>query len=579
MSYIINKTDGSVLTEVVDGTIDQTTTDITLIGKNSTSYGELFNENFVKILENFSNSTQPNNPLQGQLWYDTTEGRLKVYDGSGFKVSGGTIVSPTAPSSIGAGDIWIDSFTQRLYFNDGSANLLAGPAYTAQQGISGWSVVDVVDTNNINHTTLFLYCGQVLLGIFSNSVNDFTPLDDIPGYGTIINTVETLNEETGQTVITNVDSGISLPIKVGFNVANIPGFKFNAPASQADTLVAEDGTFKDAQSFLQVDPADGYTISNGTIRVLNSSPLILGTNQNTEFKYDNNVFQINSNVPNQNFSLQSLSTSLKSSIFVNAQSEYVGIYTSAPTPTLDVNGNTRIRGNLTVEGATTTINTTNIQIEDLLIEIGKVDTPTDITANGGGISLAGATTKTFAWGSTETAWNSSENINLVSGKTYKINNFAVLSQTELGNTVTSAPGLNSIGTLNQLQVDNLNINSDTISFINNAVADGSVVLTPKGAGTVSVSSKRISNLATPTDNTDATNKLYVDTKVRSAPLGFSVNIGGLTEAQLAGTILSKIFLPEDYENDTILRVYCLDNGVSKEYKKNGPTWIYQADIV
>jgi hypothetical protein len=569
MSYIINKTDGSVLTEVVDGTIDQTTTDITLVGKNSTSYGELFNENFVKILENFSNSTQPNNPLQGQLWYDTTEGRLKVYDGSGFKVSGGTIVSPTAPSSIGAGDIWIDSFTQRLYFNDGSANLLAGPAYTAQQGISGWNVVDIIDTNNINHTTLFLYCGQILLGIFSNSTSEFTPLDDIPGYGTVIDT----------SGLTPVDTGVSLPIKIGFNVANIPGFKFNAPASQADALIAEDGTLKDAQSFLQVDPADGYTISNGTIRVLNSSALILGTNQNTEFKYDNNVFQINSNVPNQNFSLQSLSTSLKSSIYVNAQSEYVGIYTSLPTSTLDVNGDARIRGNLTVEGATTTINTTNVQIEDLLIELGKVDTPTDITANGGGISLAGATSKTFAWGSTETAWNSSENINLVSGKTYKINNFAVLSQTELGNTVTSAPGLNSIGTLNQLQVDNINLNGDTISFINNTIADGNVVLTPKGAGTVSVSSKRISDVATPSSNTDATNKLYVDTTVRSAPLGFSVNIGALTEAQLAGQILVKIFMPEDYVDDTILRVYCLDTGVSKEYKKNGPSWIYQADIV
>jgi hypothetical protein len=569
MSYIINKTDGSVLTEVVDGTIDQTTTDITLVGKNSTSYGELFNENFVKVLENFSNSTQPNNPLQGQLWYDTTEGRLKVYDGSGFKVSGGTIVSPTAPSSIGAGDIWIDSFTQRLYFNDGSANLLAGPAYTAQQGISGWNVVDVIDTNNINHTTLFLYCGQVLLGIFSNSTVDFTPLDDIPGYGTVIDT-------SGPTPI---DTGVSRPLKIGFNVANVPGFKFNAPASQADTLVAEDGTLKDAQSFLQVDPADGYIVSNGTIRVLNSSALILGTNQNTEFKYDNNVFQINSNVPNQNFSLQSLSTSLKSSIYVNAQNEYVGIYTSTPTATLDVNGNTRIRGNLTVEGATTTINTTNVQIEDLLIEIGKVDTPTDTTANGGGISLAGATSKTFAWGSAEAAWNSSENINLVSGKTYKISNFSVLSQTQLGNTVTSAPGLNSIGTLNQLQVDNININGETISFINNTIADGNIVLVPKGAGTVNVSSKRISNVATPSTDTDATNKLYVDTKVRSAPLGFSVNIGALTEAQLAGTILSKIFMPEDYEDDTILRVYCLDNGVSKEYKKNGPTWIYQADIV
>ena len=85
MSYTINKTDGSVLTEIVDGTIDQTATDLTLIGKNSTSYGEYFNENFVHLLENFANNSQPNNPVQGQLWYDTSEGRVKVYDGNGWK--------------------------------------------------------------------------------------------------------------------------------------------------------------------------------------------------------------------------------------------------------------------------------------------------------------------------------------------------------------------------------------------------------------------------------------------------------------------------------------------------------------
>lgn len=553
MSYIINKSDGTVLTEVVDGTIDQLTTDLTLVGKNSTSYGELFNENFIKLLENFANTTQPSRPIEGQLWYDASEARLKVYDGTGFKVTGGTILSPSVPSGISGGDIWIDTTTQRMYFNDGTANLLAGPIYTAQQGMSGWNVVDIVDTNQINHTTLFLYCGQILLGIFSSSITAFTPATEIPGFA-------------GE-------------IKVGFNAANLTGIKFNVPASQSDALVAEDGSFKDAQSFLQVDPADGFTISNGTIRILNATPLVLGTNQNVEVQFVGNSLQINSNVANQNFAIQSLSgEGLLPSFYINAQNQRVGIYTAAPTAMLDVAGDTRIRGNLTVEGLTTTINTTDISIEDLLIELGKVDTPTDTTANGGGISLAGATDKTLTWVSSSTAWTSSENFDLATGKVYKINSFEVLSQTALGTTVTSALGLTSIGTLNQLQVDNLSVNDSTISFVNASVPSGNITLTPKGSGVVSVSSKRISDVDTPTTGTDAANKTYVDNKVRQASLGFSVNIGSLTEAQLAGTILSKIFPPADHDEDTFLRVYCLDTGISKEYKLIGPVWTYQTDI-
>ena len=82
MSYIINKTDGTVLTEVVDGTIDQTASDVTLVGKNASSYGEVFNENFIKLLENFANTSAPTKPITGQLWYDTTNAKLKIQIGS-----------------------------------------------------------------------------------------------------------------------------------------------------------------------------------------------------------------------------------------------------------------------------------------------------------------------------------------------------------------------------------------------------------------------------------------------------------------------------------------------------------------
>ena len=156
MSYIINKTDGSVLTEVVDGTVDQTATDITLIGKNASSYGEAFNENFVHVLENFANTSAPNNPIQGQLWFDTSENRLKVYDGTGFRVSGGSIVSNVIPSTIGQGDIWIDSRRKQLYFNDGVSTILAGPAWSTFQGITGCEVVDLLDINQ-NARTVILF--------------------------------------------------------------------------------------------------------------------------------------------------------------------------------------------------------------------------------------------------------------------------------------------------------------------------------------------------------------------------------------------------------------------------------------
>jgi len=109
--------------------------------------------------------------------------------------------------------------------------------------------------------------------------------------------------------------------------------------------------------------------------------------------------------------------------------------------TLDVTGvatfdnNVVITGNLTVNGTTTTIDTTTLVVEDKNIELGVVGTPTDTTADGGGLTLKGATDKTLNWVNSTDSWTSSENVDLASGKTYKINGTDVLSATALGSAV------------------------------------------------------------------------------------------------------------------------------------------------
>lgn len=109
--------------------------------------------------------------------------------------------------------------------------------------------------------------------------------------------------------------------------------------------------------------------------------------------------------------------------------------------TLDVSGiatfdgDVVIVGNLNVEGTETIVNTQILSVEDKNIELAKVSSPTDITAEAGGITLLGTTNKTFNWIGATGSWTSSENLNLASGKTYKINGTDVLSSTALGSSV------------------------------------------------------------------------------------------------------------------------------------------------
>jgi len=560
MTYSIILTNGSTLTQIADGTLDQTSTDLTLIGKNASGYGNYIDNNFVNLLENFANITQPIRPITGQLWFDTTENRLKVYDGTVFKVSGGTIISNTVPSSITAGDLWIDSARQQLYFNDGTSTKLAGPIYTSTQGITGFSTSDVLDINNISHTILLLYVAQTLIGIFSK--DNFTPATAIGGF-------------TGS-------------ITAGFNVGNYSGIKFSTPTTQADYLLAPDGTHKTAANFLSTTDSSSTT---GTITIQNSTPLVLGVGANTEIDATSTLFQIKSNTVNQNFGINTLNNSgLQNSLFINSANKYVGIYTNTPTSTLDVNGDVTVEGNLTVKGSTLTVSTTVINIADKYITLGQVQTPNNSTADGGGLILAGGadTNKVFQWAVSNLSWNSSENINLTAGKSYYIGGFNVLGTSggsiALGSVVTSAPGLTSVGTLNGVSVSYLTIggtgNESRIAYTNNSQSNGTIYLVPKGTGTVDFGSFNLTNVATPISTTDGANKSYVDTAISKAPLALSLTTTGLTNAQIAGNYLSKVFPSTEHPDNTIARIVCTDSGTTtvRQFQLLAGTWSFQTQL-
>ena len=143
MAYQINKTDGTILATVVDGQIDNLSTDLTLIGKNYSGFGEAINENFVKLLENFSNTSRPENPIRGQIWFDVSESKLKVYSGNGFVPVSSATISTTQPLNLGVGDLWFNSTDKQLYFFDGTSTILLGPDYSVSQGISGLRVSNI----------------------------------------------------------------------------------------------------------------------------------------------------------------------------------------------------------------------------------------------------------------------------------------------------------------------------------------------------------------------------------------------------------------------------------------------------
>jgi hypothetical protein len=544
MAYTINKTDGTILATVADGQVDQLSSDITLIGKNYSGFGEALNENFVKMLENFANSARPENPVRGQIWFDTTENKLKVYTGTAFVPVSSATISNTQPNTLGVGDLWFNNNDKQLYFYDGSDVILLGPSYSASQGLSGFKVQTILDKNNNSRVITLLYTNGTLLGIFSK--DEFIPKIAINGFN---------------------NAGEDKIIFPGFNAGVLAGIKFNVTASNADRL---DNTL--ASNFARKDQAN---ILRFQTVIASDDGLSVGAGQQGLFDIDVGNVRLSNTASNRNLELRvRRGVDAETAINIVSSTQRVEIYNNQPNSLVTVGGSLIVNGNLTVSGTTTSIDTTILSIVDKNIELANTETPSDLNADGGGLILKGNTDHTFIWkynsaevGEYNGAWNTTERINIASGKAYMINGVDVLTADTC--LVQNFPNLNQLGTLVDLTIDDVFLNNNRITTLQ---PSQDLELAPTGNITL-INNKKITGLVTTNENlpsqinessgvlssselTEATSKKYVTNLVRRRSIVLSLDITDSPSSAAIALLLTQVAPPNEYENGTIARLLC-----------------------
>ena len=259
MAYTINKTDGTVVTTITDGTVDNTTS-LQLFGKSYSGFGEGLNENLVKLLENAASTSAPSAPLRGELWFDTNTNQIKVYDGTSFKPTGGSKSSSTQPTSPSAGDLWHDSTNDQIYVYTGSAWLLVGPVYTSGQTRSGW-LIETLASSGGNKVVSSMYAGNTRVAILSK---------------------ETFTPTATQTGFAEIKAGITLNSTLG---AVFDGTNTQAANIDVSSTTNTSATVIAGGNFLRADASDTTT---GALTVDNDTGIIVGDAQELTISVSSN---------------------------------------------------------------------------------------------------------------------------------------------------------------------------------------------------------------------------------------------------------------------------------------------------
>lgn len=340
MAYEIRFTDeinkGKLIVE--DREINDTDTSLSFPGRGSTSYGQVVAENFLHLLENFAAITPPDNPVEGQLWYDTTNGvdQLKIYDGTNWVSSSGLKKAATAPAVAESitGDLWVDTDNQQLYLNSGSGWILVGPEFS--QGLAtGVRADQILGTDDKTYTILIFDINDIPVIILS--ANQFIPKVTITGF-------------------TSISPGVNLTTR---NISD-GILKYRGIAESAENLRIGNDNIT-AFNFLR---SDVTSTSNSLLRIRNNQGIQVGDNGQMSLEANGDIAVLKSNFTGASLDLSVKQGSQYNTAIRVKSDTSVGVNKLNPQESLDVGGNIRSDGTIFITGTedTVSLNTGAIQI-------------------------------------------------------------------------------------------------------------------------------------------------------------------------------------------------------------------------
>lgn len=330
MPYIVNHTNGEPLTTVADQVVNNAAS-ISFVGKNYAGYAKLIADNFLHLMENFANDVAPSNPVQGQLWYDTstTIQLLKIYDGTNWNPAGSIKKSQSAPE-IGIsinGDLWVNPDTKQLFMFTGSTWDLIGPQFSS--GLKTGPLVEIfTDSLNVEHSVLSIYSQDERIAVISSAAfipKVYTIGFEIINRGVNLSTVNLSSDYVSQPELFTSLWGTAQ----NANNLVINGKEINASKFLRSDISSEtQGSFSVRSNYgLSIGNDLGFKIS------LNDSPGLVSLTAKSSKNISVNFIDNND--------------LLTTGLYIDSQLK-VGIGNSSPTETLDVAGNTLIRNDLMV---------------------------------------------------------------------------------------------------------------------------------------------------------------------------------------------------------------------------------------